>query len=186
MKNISLLSGFMLSVLLTAFSANLSASTVYVPDFGTSGDQSFSYTFTSDFAGTLLLGVSNANNVLNPSSLSIGPILLSTDSNTSPTSGYNNTLGEVGTTGSVYTLPFLAFQSMTFSFNWKFDTTDTGLSRDFAFVELKDYGNNVRLYSVLAQVGLDSNIPIVPIPGAVWLFGSAIFALLGFSRRKAA
>jgi hypothetical protein len=30
------------------------------------------------------------------------------------------------------------------------------------------------------------NVQAVPVPGAVWLFGSAIVGLIGFGRRKAA
>jgi len=38
--------------------------------------------------------------------------------------------------------------------------------------------------SAINPIFLDGNVSVVPVPGAVWLFGSGLIALMSFARRK--
>ena len=57
---------------------------------------------------------------------------------------------------------------------WYFNT-GYGIQGDY-------YNKNALLYAWAVRPG---DISAVPIPGAVWLFGSGLLGLLGFKKRKA-
>ena len=52
-------------------------------------------------------------------------------------------------------------------------------SRDFTYVEDHTFGNNIDLL-------LYKDVAVVPVPAAVWLFGSGLLGLVGVARRKKA
>lgn len=56
--------------------------------------------------------------------------------------------------------------------NWfKFSRTDT---TDFGALAIDGYGRG------------DANLSVVPVPAAIWLFGTAMIGLIGFNKRKTA
>jgi hypothetical protein len=76
-------------------------------------------------------------------------------------------------------------------FYWTSDLTNNGDNADVArpaFGTINNFtlmnGGVPRYSNVLAVVS--GNVAAVPVPGAIWLFGSAIAAFAGFSRRKSA
>lgn len=169
----------MLGLLASAYTINAQA-TIYVPNYGTTGLQTFTYTFSHDFFGQLTLGVSDQGDNNASSFLNIigGTISLDTQNNPVPTNLYLNASNEPGTTGELYTTPFFAFQGAALSFQWEFSTNDYEPHHDFAFIKLKDLNLGEVHYSVLAQVGN------VPVPASIWLFGSSLIGYLGLTRRS--
>lgn len=104
------------------------------------------------------------------------------------TSGFQNENDTSGTTGSYLYLELDADSGDSFTFNWNFfsdESFDVALSEgDFAFFRLVDRNDPLDTTSpihheTLAQVG------VVPLPPAVWLFGSGMIALVGIARRNA-
>jgi hypothetical protein len=158
-------------------SGNASA-TVFVPSYGDSGLQSFSYTFGSDFSGVVTIGVSDQGDqgVASILELFTYGITLSTDG-MNDTSAYQNTLGEYGTDGALYSFNFNALAGDTLGFDWEFSTDDYYPFNDFAFIEI----GNIH-YEVLAEI---DNTP-VPVPAAVWLFASGLLGLVGMRKRSRA
>ncbi len=162
----------LMAVLFISSNAN---ATVYVPDYGSSGEQTFSYTFASDFEGIITIGVSDEGDDEFTSTLE-----LLTYNNTTlftyvgtDTSAYMNTLGEAGVQGDIYSFGFSAAAGETLSFNWIFSTEDYHPFNDFAFIDIENLH-----YEVLAE------IKAVPVPAAVWLFGSGLLGLLGLRKRS--
>lgn len=169
-----------LGFLALSYSAT-SQATIFVPDYGSTGIQNFSYTFTDNFFGQLIFGVSNEGDTSAASTFNVvgGSITLNTQNNPVPTNIYLNASSQPGTTGELYTTPYFQFQGATISFQWIFSTNDYEPNHDFAFIKLKDINQGDVYYSVLAQVGSP-----VPVPSALWLFGSAVIGFFGLSRPK--
>jgi len=60
--------------------------------------------------------------------------------------------------------------------------TATATAQDLTF---RAYPTNLDLARVdLGLDGVSVNPVVVPIPGAVWIFGSGLLGLIGFSKRK--
>ncbi len=64
-------------------------------------------------------------------------------------------------------------------------TTDATLDDGQYFVVLNDITvlDEAAQYDIKISLG-DSNVSAIPIPAAVWMFGSGFIGLVGFSRRK--
>lgn len=161
----------LMAVLFISSNAN---ATVYVPDYGSSGMQTFSYTFASDFEGIITIGVSDQGDYAVTSTLALDTydIEINTAFGTD-TSAYMNTLGEAGTQGELYSFGFTAAAGETLSFDWMFSTDDYHPFHDFAFIDIGSMH-----YEVLAEINA------VPVPAAVWLFGSGLLGLLGLRKRS--
>ena len=181
MKNLLLATS---AVAALSLSSTSSAATIYVTDEGSTGIQSYNYTFANDFSGYMTIGVSNEGDTEASSSLMTYADFASQGINMNlnlitnsgmNTSSYTNTLGENGTTGDIFSVYFLAYAGDMFSFDWEFSTSDIHPFNDFAFVEFENLS-----YEVIAE------IQAVPVPAAVWLFGSGLLGLVGMARRKAA
>ena len=72
--------------------------------------------------------------------------------------------------------------TLTGSFTFVFNPATTGNPRQ----ELKDgsYTTDAGPTSAARPRGIDINLSPLPVPAAVWLFGSAMFTLLGLRRRS--
>jgi hypothetical protein len=164
---------FIVAAIAISFSSMTTAATVYVPSFGSTGTQTFSYTFTSDFSGYVTIGVSDVIDDIVASYLdsSTFGFSLNTDA-AQDTSAYFNTVGEQGTDGELYTFSYSASAGDVLSFSWEFYTDDYVPFSDFAFIDIEGVH-----YEVLAQIA-------TPIPAAAWLFGSGLLGLLGFRNRS--
>ena len=171
-----ILAGLMATFFLASSSVN---ATVYIPSFGNSGLQTFSYTFTNDYAGTVTIGVSDEGDYVVSSYLELPEYAVTLDTDAvvdiADTSAYINTLGEPGTDGQLYTFDLIAAAGDVLSFDWVFSTIDYHPFHDFAFIDIEGLH-----YEVLAEI---DNTP-VPVPAAVWLFGSGLLGLFGMRKRS--
>lgn len=161
-----------------SFSGASHAATVYVPDYGDTGPQTFNYIFANDFSGVVTIGVSDQNDFTTASYLDLTSsygIILDTESVPVDTSAYLNTQGANGTDGGVYAFSLTANKDDALSFNWAFSTIDFSPYNDFAFIDIGGIH-----YEVLAE------IQAVPVPAAAWLLGSGLLGLIGVARRKTA
>ena len=61
-------------------------------------------------------------------------------------------------------------------------SVDGDTSRDFTFIEPSN--DSTKQFSTIGGWFYQTNIPPVPLPAAVWLFGSGLIGLIGFARRK--
>lgn len=165
------------------------AATIFVPSFGTSGTQSFSYTFSSATSGVVTFGVSDQGDngvnsmlqVFNPGGLlsSLSSFTLNSDPAIPvSTATFLNASGNAGTDGEIFTFQFSANTGDILSFDWIFSTVDYDPFEDFAFVSI-DGPTAPVFYDVLAQI--DGNA--VPAPGSLALLGLGL-AALGLSRKK--
>ncbi len=157
----------------------MAQATVFVPDYGSTGSQVFTYTFANDFSGVITIGVSDTGDDVEASTLKIPGRVLTTDPTTPvDTSAYLNTLGEAGTDGEVYSVDWDAEAGDIFTFSWKFSTEDYHPFHDFAFIDIEGLH-----YEVLAQID-GPLVSEVPVPAAAWLFGSGLLGLAGVARRR--
>ncbi|MCQ8182901.1 PEP-CTERM sorting domain-containing protein [Methylomonas sp. SURF-1] len=172
----------LLGIFLTLASTGIAqANTIFVPSFGDSGLQTFNYTFVADFTGTVTIGVSDEGDSSIESYLDLPGYVKALRTNpASPadTANYANTQNEHGTDGELYTFALTALAGESFSFDWRFHTDDYHPFNDFAFVSLVDGNQSQVRYAVLAEVAA------VPVPAAIWLFGSSLVGWFGL-RRKA-
>ncbi len=107
-------------------------------------------------------------------------------SNNVDTSGFVNANGDPGTNGSLLTFWIDVDPGQVLSFDWNFinhEATDPGGDPstfwDFAFIDIRGAGvSTFHQYDVLAQV------TPVPLPAAVWLFGSGLLGLVGMKRLR--
>ncbi len=105
-------------------------------------------------------------------------------SNNVDTSGFVNANGDPGTNGSLLTFLIDVDPGEVLNFDWNFinnEATDPGGDPtefwDFAFIDIHSIaGASFSQYDVLAQV------TPVPLPAAVWLFGSGLLGLVGMKR----
>lgn len=165
----------------SALFGSAQAATIYVPAFGSTGLQTFSYIFGAAFSGDVIIGVSDQQDTFNTSFLSLPdyPITLDTDMG-HDTSVYQNTLGEYGVHGGLYSFALSAAAGDVLSFDWAFSTQDYSPYNDFSFVAIGGI-----YYSVLAEIDVNGYPPqTVPIPATAWLFGSGLLGLLGAVRRE--
>lgn len=152
------------------------AATIYVPDYGSTGPQTFSYIFAGDFSDNVTIGVSDAGDDVESSFLTSSTYSFSLDTDglsVQDTSNYFNTLGEAGTDGELYTFAYSASAGDVLTFDWEFSTDDYHPYHDFAFVDIA--GEH---YEVIAEIAA------VPVPAAVWLFGSGLLGLLGLRKKS--
>ena len=49
-----------------------------------------------------------------------------------------------------------------------------------------NYSNNIRTWEQRYKMDPSGGIPPVPVPAAVWLFGTALIGLFGFGKRRKA
>ncbi len=169
---------FIAAAVVMLFSGATNAATIYVPSYGSTGMQIFNYTFTSDFSGDVTIGVSDQGDDGVSSYLTSPtyPFSLDTDgASAQDTSAYFNTLGESGTDGELYIFALTASAGDVLTFEWEFHTDDYVPYNDFAFIDIEGVH-----YEVLAQISS------VPVPAAVWLFGSGLLALIGIRRKSQA
>ena len=160
-----------------ALSTSANAATIFIPG-GNTGVQTFNYTFASDYTGSVTIGVSDEGDTDFGASLDLTTtygVFLDSDVNVVDTSAYINALGENGTDGELYIFSMSALAGETLTFDWIFRTTDADPFNDFAFVDISGLS-----YEVIAQTG----VAPVPVPAAVWLFGSGLIGLIGVARRK--
>ena len=161
-----------------SFSSVGHAATVYVPDLGNTGPQTFNYIFADNFSGIVTIGVSDQNDFAWSSNLNLKSygVMLDTESLLAvDTSAYLNTRGEKGTDGELHTFSLVAQKGEALFFDWEFSTTDVSPFYDFAFIDIGGIH-----YEVLAE------IQSVPVPAAAWLLGSGLLGLIGVARRKTA
>lgn len=165
---------FLITATAISFSGLTNASTIYVSDYGSTGLQTFSYVFTSDFSGDITIGVSDAVDYVESSFLTSSTYAFSLDTDgpsAQDTSAYFNTLGEQGTDGEMFTFGYNAVAGDELTFNWEFHTDDYHPYHDFAFIDIQGIH-----YEVLAEISS------VPVPAAVWLFGSGVLGLFGIRK----
>ena len=158
-----------------AFSASANT-TVEVPNGGSSGVQTFTFIFGSDFDGDITFGVSNEGDSSVHSTLTLldffGSSLVLDTADGTDTSAFLNTLGNPGTTGDLLTLgSYSALAGDIFTFDWEFSTLDYAPFGDFAFVDVD--GD----YFVLSQISA------VPEPSTVMMYMSGL-AIFGLSLRR--
>ena len=159
-----------------AFSASANT-TIEVPDGGSSGVQTFTFTFGSDFDGDITFGVSNEGDTGVESTLTLfdffGSSLVLNTSDGADTSAYLNSLGEAGTTGDLFTLgSYAALAGDIFTFDWEFSTIDYAPFNDFAFV---DVGGD---YFVLAEISA------VPEPSSLMMYMSGLIVFAAAVKRR--
>lgn len=98
----------------------------------------------------------------------------------------------VSDSGSVVTIYFESMTSETATntvLTLGFDTLDAGLGSlgidnhgaSVSFLDVNSHG-----ISGISYVGADYTITAVPVPAAVWLFGSGLLGLVGVARRRTA
>ncbi|ROS05579.1 putative secreted protein with PEP-CTERM sorting signal [Sinobacterium caligoides] len=178
-----------LLILLTSLTAVNAGATVYLDNPGPpeegdlvlkSTDQhTFSYIFEEDYSGIVNIGVSNEGDtgvisILDVFSIFDPSLHLNSDAEMD-TSNYVNSNFENGTTGEIFGFEFNALAGEALEFDWVFSSFDYAVFNDFAFVEISGLD-----YQVLAEVSGSE----VPVPGAAWLFGSALLGLVSLKRRK--
>lgn len=176
---------FACCLLLVGFNAH---ATLYVPDYGTTGNQGFTYTFDSAFTGSIVLGTSNVlDSALSPTlALSnfagamLGQADFTLSGNPNGTSAYSNTVGMMGTSGALWSTVIDVQAGDAISFNWNFTATDYMPFRDFSFVALFNGAGSLSYYNVLAQIGPDP----VPTPAPVLLLLAGIAGLLAARKRR--
>lgn len=163
------------------------AATLYTPTDGSTGLQTFKYQFANDFNGTITIGVSDEGDISVDSYLDLfdntpywNAQTLDTDpenqSEEVDTSAFSNSQGEPGVNGQTIAFNYAAAKNALFEFTWQFRTDDEDPYNDFAFVSIVDSTTGPVHYAVLAETSA------VPLPGAAWLFGSAVIAMTGLRR----
>ena len=163
--------------------ATSAQATIFVPDYGDTGDQMFMYMFDSEWSGNVTIGVSDEGDDDFSSWLSAwdipgtdANILLDTGgSNLVATNMYANDWGESGIEGELFSFNFYAQAGDYLTFKWRFYTSDYDPYNDFAFISFGDH------YDVLAQIG-GTEVP-TPAPLPLLLMG---LITLVFTRRYSA
>lgn len=158
---------------------------------------------SGDLTGFSTAGdVSNATGTIRGATATEGSRMAHLIGTGTDTSGFLNTNGDPGTNGSLLTFIISALEGDTFTFDWNFfntefsDDGDGGILaasevifeddfgngfEDFAFLRIQSFTGGTDHYEVLAQIETSA----VPIPAAIWLFGSALMGLVGIRRKKA-
>ena len=98
---------------------------------------------------------------------------------------FYNVLGNAAAGGLSNAGPFSNIQLSEYYWNAEL-STDPGRAFDFGMVNGEQFTTNIYFegdYSWAVQSG---DISAVPVPAAVWLFGSGFIGLVGFARRKKA
>lgn len=197
---------YIAALLFCFFVAGNVNATIFVPSYGSSGPQSYSYTFGNDFDGDFIIGIANEGDDLVSSYLSLTnfggylsgiPDMTLDSSGSDDMSGYLNTKGEAGTNGEFFSYYIDdVWAGETVSFDWLFTTDDYEPYNDFAFVELvgssgkwccnndwydmNNGGYDDGFYEVIAEISDEVNVTE---PSVLALLGLGLVGI-GLARRK--
>lgn len=113
-----------------------------------------------------------------------------------PSHGENQTTSEMGhlfyselglSAGSTTTAQLNALEFNNLLASWYWFGTENAADPNYAWVFAMDYGNQPAYLKSGSNYGLavrNVQVSAVPVPGAIWLFGSGLTSLAVLSRRR--